>query len=344
MLKEIIKAEIQKNGPIGVDRYMQLCLSHPEYGYYTQSQPFGKEGDFTTSPEISQMFGELVGLWLVQQWLTLGAPSPFALCELGPGRGTLMADILRVARLQPEFLSAAQIYLVENSPKLRATQKETLAGITFSHLENIEDLPEIPLILVANEFFDALPIQQFVRNDFGWQERLVDDSIALCLSKTRNIPSLEAAFGDVPTGTIVETNEATRNISGVITKRVATLGGSALVIDYGSFEGTGDTFQAVQKHQKTDPYAAPGMADLTAHVRFSDLVQNGVNYAITEQGAFLLELGIEARTEMLKRRGGDDIEMAKNRLIGNSEMGRLFKVLAISSHSLENTQGFQNAT
>lgn len=341
-LRQIIEADIGVNGPIGLDRYMALCLSHPEHGYYQQRQPFGKTGDFTTAPEISQMFGELVGLWLVHMWQMAGAPASFALVELGPGRGTLMADILRVARVQPSFLQAAEIYLLENSEKLRDAQREALGGVKLAYLDQIDDLPKMPVFIVANEFFDALPIRQFVKNDFGWQERRVASTLGWTLGKTVVLPDLDSRFPDLATGRIVESCAAGSAIADVITNRIAEKGGAALIIDYGAFDGVGDTFQAVKSHKKVSPFANPGEADLTAHVRFSDLVQNGVFHLFTEQGAFLNQLGIDARRQALESASGRILSGAQERLVGAAQMGRLFKVLALLSGDYGAVPGFED--
>lgn len=341
-LRKIIEAEIEAQGSIGLDSYMALCLSHPDHGYYMQKQPFGASGDFTTAPEISQMFGELVGLWLVNMWQIAGAPSPFALVELGPGRGTLMADILRVARSQPAFLEAARLHLLESSAKLRKAQKARLEGFDVTFLEQIEALPEMPVFIVANEFFDALPIRQYVKNDFGWQERRVAAGLSWTLGKTQEMPELDKRFSGLATGRIVETCAAGEAIANVITKRIATYGGAALIIDYGEFDGVGDTFQAVKTHEPVDPFLTPGEADLTAHVRFSDLVKNGVFHQITEQGAFLNRLGIEARSQALEAASGKCMKLEKERLAGDSEMGKLFKVLALLPENYSPVAGFSD--
>ena len=340
-LTDIIRAEIRQNGPIGFDRYMELCLSHPEHGYYRKQQVFGAEGDFTTAPEISQMFGELLGLWLVHMWVEIGAPAHFALVELGPGRGTLMADILRVAKMQPAFLESAEVFLVESSEKLRKTQQEALNGVNLTYLEDLSDLPDLPLILVANEFFDALPIKQFVKNDFGWQERRIDDSFQISLSETFEQPDLDKRFTGVPTGTNVEICPAAEVLSDVITKTIMAKGGIALIVDYGDFDGVGDTFQAVQRHKATSPFNAPGEADLTAHVRFKDLVRNGVYHNFTTQGEFLTRLGIDTRRDALERSSRRSMQAEQNRLVGVSEMGNLFKVLSLSSLPLNSAPGFE---
>lgn len=341
-LKAIIEAEISARGPMPLNRYMELCLSHPEHGYYMQKQPFGAAGDFTTAPEISQMFGELIGLWLVHMWQEAGAPERFILLELGPGRGTLMADILRAANLAPAFLEAAEVCLLESSARLRKVQRETLGEVR--HIERLEDLPKGPVFAVANEFFDALPIQQFVKNDFGWQERLVGQGLVWRLSETAQQPEFDQAFEGLETGRIVEVATALRAVANMLTQRIAAQGGAALIIDYGDFDGTGDTFQAVQKHEKAAPFTAPGAADLTAHVRFKDLLQNGVAHGFATQGEFLSRLGIEARRHALEAAGAQGVAAQQNRLVSPDEMGTLFKVLAIVPAGYEHIAGFENGS
>jgi len=335
-LKNIIEAEIAAKGPMPLSRYMALCLSHPEHGYYMQQQPFGAGGDFTTAPEISQMFGELIGLWLVHMWQEAGAPARFVLLELGPGRGTLMADILRVAKLAPAFLDAAEVHLLESSPRLRDVQLERLGDVR--HIKRLEDLPDIPAFAIANEFFDALPIRQFVKNDFGWQERLVGAGLAWQLAETTPHPELDTAFPALETGRIVEVNETAQTISGVLTKHIASHGGAALVIDYGDFDGVGDTFQALRAHKTVDVFTHIGEADLTAHLRFKALVQNGVAHGFTTQGAFLRNLGIAARAEALND------TRALRRLTDTAEMGALFKVLAMVPEGYGEIAGFADGT
>ncbi len=335
-LRDIIEAEITATGPMRLDRYMELCLSHPAHGYYMRQQPFGAGGDFTTAPEISQMFGELIGLWLVHMWQESGAPERFTLLELGPGRGTLMADILRVAKLAPAFREAAEVCLLESSPRLREEQRSALGDIR--HIEHLDALPKAPVFAVANEFFDALPIRQFVKNDFGWQERLVGAGLAWQLGETTPQPALDEAFPALETGRIVEVNEAAKAMASTLTTHIASHGGAALVIDYGDFDGVGDTFQALRAHKKLDVFTDPGTADLTAHVRFKDLVQNGVAHGFTTQGAFLHALGIAARAEVLN--GAE----ALHRLTDAGEMGELFKVLAMVPDGYGEIAGFAHGT
>ncbi len=341
-LKGIIEAEIAASGPMPLNRYMALCLSHPKHGYYMQQQPFGAAGDFTTAPEISQMFGELIGLWLVHMWQEAGAPDHFILLELGPGHGTLMADILRAAKLAPAFLEAAEVCLLETSTRLQSVQREALGNV--HHIERLEDLPEGPVFAVANEFFDALPIQQFVKNDFGWQERLVGAGLRWRLSDTTQQPNLDTSFEGLETGRIVEVAAASRAVADTLTKRISTQGGAALIIDYGDYDGIGDTFQAVRRHQKVEVFSTPGEADLTAHVRFKNLVQNGIAHGFATQGDFLTRLGIEARKQTLEAAGakGPGAEMA--RLTGPEEMGKLFKVLALTPERNGEIAGFENGT
>ena len=341
-LKAIIEAEIAAHGPLPLSRYMELCLSHPEHGYYMQQQPFGAAGDFTTAPEISQMFGELIGLWLVHMWQASGAPTRFNLLELGPGRGTLMADILRVAKLAPAFLEAAQVCLLETSARLQNVQRQALGDIV--HIEQLADLPDGPVFAVANEFFDALPTRQFVKNDFGWQERQISSGLKWCLSATTDQPALNTAFKGLETGRIVEVSAASQEVAHSLGTRIATQGGAALIIDYGDFDGTGDTFQAVQKHASVDAFAAPGEADLTAHVRFKDLLSADISHAFTTQGAFLGRLGIEERAHMLKAAGAKGIEAQKARLVSPEQMGSLFKVLALAPKDFGDIAGFEHGT
>ena len=340
MLRKIIEDEIRAHGPIRLDRYMEICLSHPEYGYYTSQQPFGRKGDFITAPEISQMFGELVGLWLIHMWQAQGAPERFALVELGPGRGTLMADILRVAAVMPAFLRAARVFLLESSPRLRVEQKERLGKFDIAHIDGLDDMPDMPLYLVANEFFDALPIRQFVKNDFGWQERLVAEGLAFSLGKTRDMPDLDRRFRGIETGRIVETRKEAEAMSAVITKKITTRGGAAIIIDYGDYDGVGDTFQAVKQHKMVDPFAGPGKADLTAHVRFGELVQNGVEPGFATQGEFLTRMGIDERRKVLEKASGKPLGLEQARLIGDDEMGNAFKVLAMWGKPMQHVPGF----
>ncbi len=342
-LEAVIQRRIAQTGPISVAEYMELCLSHPQYGYYITRDPLGAAGDFTTAPEISQMFGELIGLWLAQVWIDQGSPSHFALAELGPGRGTLMADALRATRKVPGFQAALQVWLVETSPKLRAKQAVNVPNANWT--ASVDDLPDLPLFLVANEFFDALPIRQFVRENNGWRERMIGLSKqALAWGLGPKLPNadLDVQFPDLPQGSIVETCALGRQIVAQIGMHIQQNGGAALVIDYGEWLGGGDTLQALGQHQMVDPLATPGDVDLTAHVNFSCLANAAQLHAwqLQTQGRFLENLGISRRAEFLRPKDVDGINAALHRLTNPSEMGMLFKVLCLTRPDAPVPPGF----
>lgn len=337
-LTDILAARIARTGPMTLAEYMAEALLHPDHGYYSTREPFGSAGDFVTAPEISQMFGEMIGLCLAQCWIDQGSPAPFALAELGPGRGTLMADILRATRAVPGFHDALELHLVEASPRLEALQSEALPSATW-HAQ-VHDLPQMPLFLVANEFFDALPIRQFQRDGDGWRERVVglNDKGALTLGLTTPAPiaALQHRLEDTRDGDIVELCPALPAAVSEIGTRIATHGGAALIIDYGDWRSLGDTLQALKGHHATDPFADPGSADLTAHVDF-EAIANATALAahtrLATQGVFLERLGITQRAQTLAQRlSGDALTnhvAAHRRLTHPDEMGDLFKVLGL---------------
>ena len=336
-LARLLAARIAANGPISVADYMAECLLHPTYGYYTTRDPFGAAGDFTTAPEISQMFGELFGLALAQAWLDQGSPARFTLAELGPGRGTLMADILRATAKVPGFHAAAEVVLVEASPVLRGVQEKTVSrqkSQRLHWLEAVHDLPEQPLFLIANEFFDALPIHQYQRDDDGWRERLIglrDGKLTFGLSERLSTPD-SAVFRAALPEQIVEHCPQTGPVMEAINHRLHHFGGVAYVIDYGGWRSSGDTLQALRAHAFDDPLAHPGEADLTAHVDFEALALGTPAHAYDTQGAVLTRLGIDRRAERLAAQlTGDALQShlaAHRRLTHPQEMGTLFKVLA----------------
>lgn len=346
-LARLLIERIRETGPIKVADYMAECLLHPVHGYYSTRDPFGAAGDFTTAPEISQIFGELIGLALAQAWLDRGSPAPFTLAELGPGRGTLMADILRATKGVPGFHAAAQVVLVEASPVLRRRQKQTISrghDLGLRWIEAAGDLPEQPLFLVANEFFDALPIHQYQFVKGGWHERLIglqDGALAFGLAEGPTIPGT-MAMHQREEGLVIEENRIGRFVMRQVHHRLYHHGGLALVIDYGDWQSRGDTLQALRKHAFDDPLAHPGEADLTAHVDFEALA--GEAHSYTTQGAFLAHLGIDARAERLARNlTGAPLEShwaAHRRLTHPAEMGSLFKVLAITSAGSPPPPGF----
>lgn len=343
---------IAATGPITLADYMADCLLDPRDGYYATRDPLGAAGDFTTAPEISQMFGELVGLALAQSWLSQGAPDAFTLAELGPGRGTLMADILRATRAVPGFHEAARVVLVEASPVLRGRQAEALAGVrALAWCDSADDLPDAPLWLVANEFFDALPVRQFQRVGDIWRERQVgvaDGRLVLGLGGPVALPDLAARMGDTADGGIVELRPAAEAVMQAVAARIARHGGAALVIDYGDWGSLGDTFQAVEGHAPADPLAAPGQADLTAHVDFAALAAaaQGLDASpMTPQGVFLERLGITPRAQQLARgMTGPALEAhvaAHRRLTHPQEMGTLFKAIGFVPKGADPLPGLQ---
>ncbi|MBI1207645.1 MAG: class I SAM-dependent methyltransferase [Azospirillum sp.] len=336
---------------------MAEALLHPRHGYYTTGDPFGAAGDFVTAPEISQMFGELVGLWCADTWDRLGRPDPVHLVELGPGRGTLMQDALRAVRVAPAFRAALRLHLVEASPALRARQAEVLAGAAPTWHDGLDRLPDGPLLIVANEFFDALPIRQFVRTPKGWNERLVDadpagDGLRFVVASRPGPSSIlvPAGLAPAPPGSIAELCPAGLSVAAALAERLGRWGGAVLVIDYGyAGPGIGDTLQAVSRHAFADVLDRPGAADLTAHVDFAALASaaGAAEVAVhgpIGQGAFLCALGIEARAAQLRRTAtaaqAEAIDAACARLIGDAEMGTLFKVMAFASHGLGLPAGF----
>ena len=353
-LAQALAERIAGSGPIGIDAYMAACLMDPAHGYYTTRAVFGAAGDFITAPEISQMFGELVGLALAQSWLDQGRPAPAVLAELGPGRGTLMRDALRATGRVPGFHAATHLHLLEASPQLRALQGQALAAHEPRWLARIEDLPPAPLFLVANEFLDALPIRQFRRDPEGWCERVVTlegGRLAFGFAPPAAVPALDHRLGDTVPGDLVELCPALPGIVAAVAGRIAAHGGLALFIDYGGWISRGDTLQAVAGHRPADPLAAPGAADLTAHVDFAAVAAAAAGAgaavtALTGQGLWLERLGISARARALAARIRDDASLrahvaAHRRLTHPEEMGSLFQVIGIHSPSTPTPPGFE---
>lgn len=340
-LTDHLLARIAHDGPITVADYMTECLLHPTHGYYTTRDPLGTQGDFITAPEVSQMFGELIGLSLAQSWLNQGHPDHFILAELGPGRGTLMADILRATRSVPGFHDAVEVVLLEASPTLQNLQAQTLKDYAPRWIDSVADLPESPLFLVANEFFDALPIRQFLRDGDSWRERLIgveDGALAYGLGPRVPQIALKHRLDDTQNGDLVELCAAAIPIITVIAGRIGTHGGAGLIVDYGDWHSLGDTFQALKAHERANPLAAPGQSDLTAHVDFEPLAlaarAAGCAYTrLTPQGVFLERLGISTRAQALSAPlGGSELDTlisAHRRLTHPDEMGNLFKVLGL---------------
>ena len=340
-LRELIALE----GPITVERYMDLCLRH----YYATRDPLGAGGDFTTAPEISQMFGELIGLWLADLWIRGGRPEPVHYVELGPGRGTLAADALRAMQ---RYGLAPHVHFVEGSTELKRLQLQAVPQARFHH--DLGSVPQDgPMLLVANEFLDALPVRQLVNTAEGWREVMVgtdpDGRFVPTIGRQPMDAAVPEARRAAPEGTIVETSPAGAAVVFEAAGRLAQQGGAALFIDYGYAEPrTGSSLQAVRAHRKLDPFEAPGEADLTAHVDFATLAQvaqsRGARWLGTvTQGAWLRALGIEARAEALSAvapRHREALMRAKARLIDVDQMGDLFKVMGLASPNWPDPSGF----
>ena len=353
-----IKKLIKSAGPMPVWRYMELCLMHPRHGYYLSRDPLGREGDFTTAPEVSQMFGELLGLWAASVWKAMGSPPLLRLIELGPGRGTMMADALRAMRVLPPLYQALSIHLVEINPVLREKQKAALSGSRdIAWHDTIDDVPDGPAIIFANEYFDVLPIHQVVKRETGWHERTVeiDSTGELAFGAAPEptphfdvlLPSLVRA---APSGAVFEWRPDAEIMK--IASRVRDQDGAALITDYGHLRSdAGDTLQAIARHSFTDPLKNPGQADVTAHVDFQALVRAAEDlgarvHGPVPQGDFLRRLGIETRAMTLMAKASpevsEDISGALKRLVtgGRGGMGSMFKVLAISEPNLISLAGF----
>lgn len=357
-LHQEIARLIANAGPMPVWRYMQLCLTHPRYGYYIAHDPLGREGDFITAPEVSQMFGELLGLWAASVWREMGSPPALHLIELGPGRGTMMADALRALRVLPPLYQAINIHMVEVNPVLRDKQREALVGIRNAHWHtSLDDVPRGPSIILANEYIDVLPIHQMVKRDGGWHERTVElDAAGKLIFGVAPEPTpqfevlLPPLVRAAPVGAIFEWRPDSEIMA--LATRLRETGGAALIIDYGHVRSdAGDTLQAIARHSFADPLQNAGEADVTAHVDFQALARAAEDvgacvHGPVTQGEFLQRLGIEARAGSLMAKAdekvAEGIAAAKARLIGGGRggMGAMFKVLAISDPSLPVLVGF----
>jgi NADH dehydrogenase [ubiquinone] 1 alpha subcomplex assembly factor 7 len=353
-----LKKQIAREGPLSVAAYMQACLADPRSGYYPSRQPIGSAGDFITAPEVSQIFGEILGLWAVAVWQSMGEPSQAIVAELGPGRGTLMADALRAWQSVPKFLESVTVALVETSPTLREVQQAALKGAPapIQWCERIEDVPAGPLILLANEFIDALPVQQLVWQGGVWRERGVtitpSGAFAFALGDAVQGDGLpDAALGiDAAEGAILETRPAVGSLLSSLASRAGPAPLATLIVDYGHAEtAMGDTLQAVHRHRFADPLVMQGKADLTAHVDFAEIKREAsalglAAYGPMPQGEFLLKLGLGTRRDRLLRQARPDQQAAilagATRLADPREMGLLFKALALTSSGLASPPPF----
>lgn len=357
-LRDRLAAQIVQTGPLTIAQYMTACLHDPQFGYYATRPALGAEGDFITAPLISQMFGELIGIWAAQVWRDMGSPSPIRLIEIGPGRGTLMADALRaIAKAVPQMMPALEVHLVETSPVLSARQQQSLAnaGVSLTWHDDIASALEGPVIILANELLDALPIQQFVAQPTGWHERLVglDEHGALVFGLAAE--TTHDDIGSSEHGTVTEIPRAGQQLVRFLAEHMAAHGGATLLIDYGAFaEGTTDTLQAVRQHRFVDPLTDPGEADLTTQVNFRRMatvaaLANACVHGPVTQGEFLSSLGLHQRADALKTGATpaqcSSIDAAVTRLTAMRErgMGELFKVMAFSHPSLQALPGLHLA-
>ncbi len=338
-LSDIIASHIRHHGPMSVEMYWNLCLAHPEYGYYIKKDPLGAAGDFTTAPEISQMFGEMIGIWAGEHWKRLGSPSKIHLLECGPGRGTLMSDLLRVSKVVPGFDAALRVHLVETSPSLRAKQRQVLDGWNVVWHDDLSAIPnDAPLLIIGNEFLDALPMRQFVFENQKWCERLIDltEDGAFAFVKGGVVNGMD--FPVACQNDIFEYSRARESFFSDLCERIVVQGGAALMIDYGHLvSATGDTFQAIVQHKFGNILENQGDADLTSHIDFGRLAliskDKKLKTSFWKQKDFLEIIGIRQRADQLGQRATAEqarqIEQALHRLLDPAQMGDLFKVMEV---------------
>jgi NADH dehydrogenase [ubiquinone] 1 alpha subcomplex assembly factor 7 len=346
-LPELLAMQIRTNGPMSIASFMGLCLTHPTKGYYKVADPLGAGGDFVTAPEISQMFGELIGFFVVNLWQQMGSPKAFTLLELGPGRGTLMSDMLRVACRAEGFRDALDLRMFETNPALIAEQNARLEPYEPKWIDAFEKVGDGSLIVVANEFFDAMPIRQFVRMPDGWHERMVglkDDALSFGLDPSPiPLTAMPEAVANAEPNSVFEIGLASGEVMKRLSALVSKLGGAILAVDYGYEKTqTGETLQGVRAHQYADVLSTPGETDLSSHVDFEALGNLAAKaglavHPLLTQGEFLTRLGINERAKALSSANphlADDIATAKKRLVAADQMGTLFKAFCAASPGL----------
>ncbi|MFA5041472.1 MAG: SAM-dependent methyltransferase [Bdellovibrionales bacterium] len=343
-LEKIIREIIAAQGAISMAAYMELALQHPAYGYYKTREPLGKTGDFITAPEVSQMFGEMIGVWCVETWRKMGRPEPFALVEYGPGHGTMMQDILRATAKAGGFNEAKQLCLIDSDEILRERQKEVLKDSSPQHIVGIAHAPSSPLFVLSNEFLDAMPVRQFEKTHYGWAERMVaieNDALTIVLRPLTEAEDnyIPAAMRGAAPNTVFEFSPKAQVLIRDIVQALISRQGAALMCDYGYVLPSGSsTVQAVSRHRSVNIFERPGEVDLTAHVDFSALAEvarecGAKEATVVSQGEFLRDCGIEIRADALKKHATEDqameIDSGLHRLIDDEQMGNLFKVLEI---------------
>lgn len=342
-LAKIMRQHIATHGPMDIGQFMNMALCHPQHGYYMKQDPFGRDGDFTTAPEISQMFGEMIGAWIADIWIQMGRPAPFGLVECGPGRGTLMADVMRATKGVEGFHTACVMHLVEISPTLKAMQVKALSQYRPHWHQSLGAVPTgYPLIVLGNEFFDALPLRQLVKVTDGWVERVVTQDLTFGVrpAGVELISQIPDKYKYAQIGTVMELSSARMAAMDNVCGMLKRAGGVALFLDYGYEDlAPGDSFQALRGHEYAPVLEGIGDADLTSHVDFGALgcIADGAGmhvFPVVEQGAFLERLGMAARAQALIQNASaaqaQDIKGAYDRLCSPEGMGKLFKVLAVS--------------
>ncbi len=345
-LKKIIIESIEKNGPLPINKYMETCLYHPEFGYYMKKNPIGKQGDFITSPEISQVFGELVGIWLVNAWKTLGEPESFNLLELGPGKGTLIKDIWRSTMVFPEFQNAVKLLLFEKSNILRKIQTHNLRKVPVEWVNDLESITKKPIICFSNEFFDALPVRQFTMKNQTVLEKKVslnkNKEIQFEFFEVNRDSKIITEKNNLIEGTIIERSDLQFEILKCLCEKLKNNGGCLLIIDYGSELGQVDTLQGMHKNKYCDFLAKPGEVDLTSHVNFGLISGYAKSFKVKPsklitQKVFLTKMGVFERfkklTDSLNENEKNYQTKTLNRLVSEDQMGNLIKVLAIQSNN-----------
>ena len=357
MIADRLRDRIRQTGPMSIAAFMTEALFDPREGYYATKNPIGAGADFITAPEISQMFGELMGLWAAQSWMDMGKPAAFQLVELGPGRGTMMADALRAARTVPGFVDAAHVVLIEASAALKAVQAQTLGptGAQIRWVDRLESVPAGPAIVLGNEFLDCLPVRQAIRRGDDWHERMIgldaDEAFVFVLGPPLGADAdlIPERLRDAPEDSLAELRPGDRQVFDALAARFAEAPGRALFIDYGpATSETGDTLQAVKAHKKVPPLEAPGTADLTARVDFESLAAAARAAGLTvsgpvTQGDFLVGLGLEARAAALCQAAPDKRAVFARqvwRLTDPEQMGTLFKLVCLDADGLPAAPGF----
>ena len=351
LLKRKIAERISLEGPISISKYMEICLWDPDEGYYSKKKIIGKDGDFVTSPELSQTFGELIGIWSLSQHLKKFTDKKLSILELGPGKGTLVSDALRAINKIIKNKIETEVYLLEKSSVLKSIQQKKLLGFNIKWLNDVRKIPRKPLVIIANEFFDSLPINQYVKVEGGWQERKIavkNDNFYFTLDK-KVVKFKTNYFENTPLGSIIEYSFVSIEIISLICEHIKNFGSIALIIDYGDTFGFGDTLQAIKNHTTEFILDNPGKSDLSSHVNFSILAKIALERdlfvsPVLEQYKFLKNLGVENRLEQLIKLNPEkniysEINGIK-KLIDPENMGTLFKVLAIFDGKLDDLEGF----